>query len=113
RRCITVREAVIREPSTQRVEIIVALFQRVQEIGQSNNARSARGFQLRKPGFESNRILCGQRLVRAESRVNTKIILRGIDGTMSRKIVSGVIGAANYFDLKLFKNALRAEIAVT
>src|SRR6266566_1097858 len=111
RRRMAVGETVIGEPSSLRMEKIMALLQGVQKVGERIDVHIT-GFPERvDPSVEFVRRVYLQGPVRTEGRINAEILLTAINALMAAQVIARVVGGAYHADAKLAQNPPGAERA--
>src|ERR1700733_2991493 len=93
------------------MEMIVALFQRVEEVTEGNDFNVAGFFEARDPAGESLGLADCECCVRTERGIHAEAGAGGcINGAMMREVVARIIGGTDGADFELAKDALRGEI---
>src|SRR5438132_2512778 len=108
-RRMAVGETVIGEPSSLRVEKIMALLQGIQQGRERIDVHITGFLKKRDPRIELNGFVHLQGPVRTKGRINAETLLTAINASMVGEVIAGVVGGTYHTDAKLSQNPLCAE----
>src|SRR5579859_1048379 len=102
--------AVIREPATLIVKVLMALAQRLNKIGEAGNVDVCRRREPRGPFVKRFRISNRQCLIGAEGWKHSRGEARSLNASMMLERLDRIVGRANCNHAKLLENSLHREI---